>query len=103
MIVFNPISLAQQLAKALSFTRLKHTMRSKLLFCFLLSTSLLQAQQAPVWKVSLPENILWQQVTPLGLVVAATSQGLYGIDPDKGGCLEANESCRCNLNPTTMK
>ena len=42
------------------------------------------SQQTPVWKCSLPETILWQKITPLGIVVAATPGGLYGINPENG-------------------
>ncbi len=38
----------------------------------------------PVWSLSVPEGVNWQMVTSLGNYVAGTSQGLVGIDPEKG-------------------
>ncbi|HYV91532.1 MAG TPA: PQQ-binding-like beta-propeller repeat protein [Chitinophagales bacterium] len=57
---------------------------SALLLLIAVSVSSAYSQQAPVWKLSLPEAILWEKITPLGIVVAATPNGLYGIDPEKG-------------------
>ncbi|MCY7409601.1 MAG: PQQ-like beta-propeller repeat protein [Chitinophagales bacterium] len=60
-------------------------MKLKLLLLLLfISTTQIFAQQTPVWKIAIGENIQWERITPLGIVVVAGSSGLYGIDPAKG-------------------
>ncbi len=44
----------------------------------------------PLWSKTIPEGIKWQKVTSLGNYVVGTSQGLAGIDPEKGEILWKN-------------
>jgi PQQ-like domain len=44
----------------------------------------------PLWSKTVPEGIKWQKVTSLGNYIVGTSQGLAGIDPEKGEILWKN-------------
>ncbi len=61
----------------------------QLLF-FLCFSTLYGQQVKPLWSKTLPEGVNWQMVTSLGNYVVGTSQGLAGIDPDKGEILWKN-------------
>ncbi len=44
----------------------------------------------PLWSKTIPEGVKWQKVTSLGNYIVGTSQGLAGIDPEKGEILWKN-------------
>ena len=41
-------------------------------------------EPSEAWKLKFASSINWQQITPIGNLVVGTSDGLYGVDPDKG-------------------
>lgn len=44
----------------------------------------------PLWSKTISEGVKWQKVTSLGNYIVGTSQGLVGIDPEKGEILWKN-------------
>ncbi len=38
--------------------------------------------ESPAWNINMPGNIDWIKISPSGILVAATKQGLAGIDPE---------------------
>lgn len=44
----------------------------------------------PLWSKTIPEGVKWQMVTSLGNYVVGTSQGLVGMNPDKGEVIWKN-------------
>lgn len=67
-----------------------------LLFAF--CSAVMHAQPVkPLWSKTVPEGISWQMVTSLGNYIVGTSQGLAGVDPEKGTILWKNNT----LGPLT--
>jgi hypothetical protein len=50
------------------------------------------AQIKPLWTRKISENVRWHMVTPLGNYVAGTSQGIIGINAEKGEVIWKNTS-----------
>jgi len=67
-------------------------MKKSVLLLFILCASMGVNGQAvkPLWSKTISEGIKWQKVTSLGNYVVGTSQGLVGIDPEKGEILWKN-------------
>lgn len=62
-----------------------------ILLLLIVNTSLVYGQQVkPLWSKTLPEGVKWQMVTSLGNYVVGTSQGLVGMNPDKGEVIWKN-------------
>ena len=61
-----------------------------LLFIVCISMGVKGQPVKPLWSKTIPEGIKWQKVTSLGNYVIGTSQGLAGIDPEKGEILWKN-------------
>lgn len=61
-----------------------------LLFIVCISMGVKSQPVKPLWSKTIPEGIKWQKVTSLGNYVIGTSQGLAGIDPEKGEILWKN-------------
>ena len=61
-----------------------------LLFTVCLSMGVNGQPIKPLWSKTIPEGIKWQKVTSLGNYIVGTSQGLAGIDPEKGEVLWKN-------------
>ena len=73
---------------------------SRIILLSLIATAFLSQGQAvkPMWSKTLPEGVKWQMVTSLGNYVVGTSQGLVGMNPDKGEVLWKNTK----LGPINM-
>ncbi len=62
-----------------------------ILLSLIIISHLGQAQPLkPLWSKALPEGVRWQMVTSLGNYVVGTSQGLVGMNPDKGEVMWKN-------------
>lgn len=61
-----------------------------LLFIICMSMGVHGQPVKPLWSKTIPEGIKWQKVTSLGNYVVGTSQGLAGMDPEKGEILWKN-------------
>jgi hypothetical protein len=61
-----------------------------LIVAFWISSTYVNGQIKPLWTRKVTEGIRWQMVTPLGHYIAGTSQGIIGINPDKGDVIWKN-------------
>ena len=48
------------------------------------------AQVKQLWTRKIPESVRWHMVTPLGNYVVGTSQGIIGVNPEKGEVIWKN-------------
>jgi hypothetical protein len=55
-----------------------------------ISSTYVNGQVKPLWTRKVTEGIRWQMVTPLGHYIAGTSQGIIGINPEKGDVIWKN-------------
>ncbi len=56
-----------------------------ILFFFIVLT--VKAEKQPTYNIKLKEQILWQQLTPLGVLIVNTPLALYGINTDNGNVM----------------
>lgn len=58
-----------------------------ILILFITTFSLSIFAQAPSWEATLGGTINWQRLTPFGILIVSTSEGVKGIDPETGSIL----------------
>lgn len=59
-------------------------MKRYLLSLCLVAYSCVLMAAAPKWKAQFPKDINWMKLTPSGILVVATEDALYGLDPASG-------------------
>ncbi len=58
---------------------------------FFIVTGSLRAQ-SPTWEANLGGTINWQRLTPFGILIVSTSEGIKGVDPENGTVLWTSRS-----------